>query len=73
MIYATTVQKKQTDGSLVEEKILISGLNDANALDILSKYCENGIGKITYFEMIGETSDGSIITLDHLNNIFPSN
>ena len=72
MIYAATFTKKDSDGNIntQEEKILISGLNDANALDILSKYCEYGIGIIKYFQMVGESADGSIITLDSANTTF---
>lgn len=71
MIYAATIYKKDSNGNISaqEENLLISGLNDANALDILSKYCENGIGRISYFEMVGESIDGNIITLSSINSI----
>lgn len=66
MIYGITFQQKDRYGNISEtsQNALISGLNEANALDILSKYCEYGIGKITYFRMISSLADGNVILLD---------
>ena len=75
MIYGIQFQRKKADGTFQDsERVLVSGLNEANALDILSKYCEKGIGKITYFRMIadGAPSDGNVllITTNDLNTYF---
>lgn len=77
MIYGVEFQQKNNSGGTnsTKERVLISGLNEANALDILSKYCEFGIGKITYFRMIApldEGKDGNVLTLssDELSSYF---
>lgn len=77
MIYGVDFQQRNENGVInnTPERVLISALNEANALDILSKYCEHGIGKITYFRMIApltEGKDGNVLTLSstELENYF---
>lgn len=74
MIYKAIVSGKRTGNNnntdtVSNATILISGLNDANALDILGKYLDKGIDNITYFKMIGEYSDGNIINVNRINNV----
>jgi len=68
MIYGVKFFRNNMNGEHnTEETALISGLNEANALDILSKFCQYGIYKITYFRMIadGIDSDNNILILDN--------
>lgn len=70
MIYLAKIQGKHSKQNVVQDiddTVLISGLNDANALDILGRYLDKGITNISRFEMIGESeANGDIISIYNL-------